>query len=131
MEDTGRQIVEALASRPDDERPWQALRRAFDVVVQMNDAAPEQALRFLRMLQGTPSPRARHVEKQLGRQEMLAPEIARRLGVDSGRPEDTRPSAPAAAASACVDVAAIAWPTTEGTVPLAVLLDHAMDALGE
>ncbi|MGW0841251.1 TetR family transcriptional regulator [Streptomyces sp. NPDC002787] len=131
LEESGRQIAEALAARPDDERPWEALRRAFDVLTQMNAAAPEQSLSYLRMLQETPSLRARHYEKQLSWQELLLPEIARRLGVSPDRPEDTRPSALAAAALACLDVAATGWVACEGTVPLAVLLDRAMGALRE
>ena len=131
LEESGRQIAEALAARPGDERPWEALRRAFDVLERMNKQAPEQALSYLRMLQQTPSLRARHYEKQLSWQGLLAPEIARRLGVEPGRPEDTRPSALAAAALACLDVAAAGWVACEGTVPLALLLDRAMGALTE
>lgn len=131
LEESGRHIAEALTARPDDERPWEALRRAFDVLMRMNEAAPEQALSYLRMLQETPSLRARHYEKQLGWQELLVPEIARRLGVSPDRPEDIRPSALASAALACLDVASRGWVACEGTVPLAVLLDRAMGALGE
>ncbi|MGW0823863.1 TetR family transcriptional regulator [Streptomyces sp. NPDC002845] len=131
LEDSGRQIAEALAARPDEELPWEALRRAFDVITRMNEQAPEQALSYLRMLQETPSLRARHYEKQLSWQELLVPEVARRLGANPDRPEDTRPSAVAAAALACLDVAATRWVACEGTVPLAVLLDRAMGALAE
>ncbi|KUO15390.1 TetR family transcriptional regulator [Streptomyces dysideae] len=131
LEESGRQIAEALAARPDDERPWEALRRALDVLTRMNEAAPEQTLVYLRMLQETPSLRARHHEKQLSWQELLVPEIARRLGVGPDRPEDTRPGALAAAALACLDVAATGWVACEATVPLAVLLDRAMGALEE
>ncbi|WP_338781502.1 TetR family transcriptional regulator [Streptomyces sp. DG1A-41] len=131
LEESGRQIAEALAARPDDEQPWEALRRAFDVLTRMNEAAPEQALSYLRMLQETPSLRARHHEKQLSWQELLVPEIARRLGADPDQAEDIRPSALAAAALACLDAASTAWVACEGTVPLAVLLDRAMGALTE
>jgi AcrR family transcriptional regulator len=131
LEESGRQIAEALAARPDDERPWEALRRAFDVLTRMNAAAPEQALSYLRMLQETPSLRARHYEKQLSWQELLVPEIARRLRANPDRPEDTRPNALAAAALACLDVAATRWVACGGTVPLAVLLDRAMGAFAE
>jgi AcrR family transcriptional regulator len=131
LAESGRQITEALAARPDDEQPWEALRRSLDVLTRMNDQAPEQALSYLRMLQETPSLRARHYEKQLSWQKLLLPEIARRLGADPDRPEDTRPSALAAAALACLDVAATGWVACEGTVPLAELLDRAMGALRE
>jgi AcrR family transcriptional regulator len=131
LEGTGRRIAEALADRPAEERPWEALRRAFDVLTRMNEAAPEQALSYLRMLQETPSLRARHYEKQLRWQEMMVPDIARRLGVGSDRPEDPRPSALVAAALACLDAASTGWVACEGTVPLTVLLDRAMGAFTE
>ncbi|MBC9726514.1 TetR family transcriptional regulator [Streptomyces sp. TRM68367] len=131
LEDTGRDIAEALAARPDDERPWVALRRAFDVLTRRNEGAPEQALSYLRMLQETPSLRARHYEKQLNWQELLVPEIARRLEAGPDRPEDPRPSALVTASLACLDAAARGWVACEGAVPLAVLLDRAMGALTE
>ncbi|MFG2725657.1 TetR family transcriptional regulator [Streptomyces canus] len=131
LEGNGRQIGEALAARPDEERPWVALRRAFDALVRVNEEEPEQTLSLLRMLQETPSLRARHFEKQLKWQEQLAPDIARRLGTSPDLPEDPRPSALVAAALACLDAAATGWVACEGAVPLAVLLDRAMDALTE
>lgn len=131
LEETGRQIAEAFAARPDTERPWEALRRAFDVLTQANEQAPEQALSYLRMLQETPSLRARHFEKQLSWQAMLEPEIARRLGVSADQPEEVGPNALSGAALACLDAAATGWVACGGAVPLAVLLDRAMDTLTE
>ena len=131
LEGDGQQVAEALAARPDEERPWVALRRAFDVLVRVNEEAPEQTLSFLRMLQETPSLRARHFEKQLQWQEQMVPEIARRLEASPGRPEDPRPTALVAASLACLDAAARGWVACEGTVSLAVLLDRAMGALTE
>ncbi|MDX5567525.1 TetR family transcriptional regulator [Streptomyces sp. ID05-04B] len=132
LEESGRQIAAEFAARPDDEQPWEALRRAFDVLTRSNEAAPpEQVLSYLRMLQETPSLRARHHEKQLSWKKLLVPEVARRLGADPDRPEDTRSSALAAAALACLDAASTAWVACEGTVPLAVLLDRAMGALAK
>jgi|SRR6185437_16979891 AcrR family transcriptional regulator len=131
LADSGRQIAQELRARPEDERPWTALRRAFDVLVRMNEADPQDALRYLRMLQETPSLRARHFEKQLSWQEMLVPEVARRLSVGPGRHEDPRPGALVAAALACLDMAAASWVACEGNVPLAVLLDRAMGAFTE
>ena len=132
LEETGRQIAEALTARPDEEQPWEALRRAFDVLTRINEAAsPQQLLSYLRMLQEAPSLRARHHEKQLGWQKLLVPEVARRLGADPDRPEDARPSALVGAALACLDAASAAWVACEGTVPLPTLLDRAMGALAK
>ncbi|MEV0223252.1 TetR family transcriptional regulator [Streptomyces sp. NPDC050704] len=131
LEERGRQIAEALAARPDKERPWVALRHAFDVLVRLNEEAPEETLNYLRMMQETPSLRARHFEKQLKWQELLVPEIARRMGASPDQPADPRPGALVAAALACLDVAATARVACEGAVPLEVLLDRAMGALTE
>ncbi|MFI5876139.1 TetR/AcrR family transcriptional regulator [Streptomyces sp. NPDC051445] len=131
LEGYGQQVAEALATRPDEERPWVALRRAFDVLVRVNEEAPEQTLSFLRLLHETPSLRARHFEKQLKWQEQMVPEIARRLEAGPGRPVDPRPTALVAAALGCLDAAARGWVACEGAVPLADLLDQAMGALTE
>ncbi|WP_433463993.1 hypothetical protein [Spirillospora sp. CA-128828] len=69
------------------------------------------------MLQDTPSLRARHYEKQLGWQEMMVPEIARRLGTGPDQPEDPRPTALVAAALACADAASTGWVACEGKAP--------------
>ncbi|AVV44599.1 hypothetical protein C6376_27345 [Streptomyces sp. P3] len=79
----------------------------------------------------TPPLPARHFGKQLGRQELLVPELARRLGGDPDRPEDPRPTALVAAALACADAATTGWVACEGTVPMAVLLGRAMSAVAE
>ncbi|MEU6222593.1 TetR family transcriptional regulator [Streptomyces sp. NPDC047042] len=131
LEGNGPQVVEALAARPDEERPLVALRRAFDVLVRVNEEAPEQTLSFLRLLHGTPSLRARHFEKQLKWQEQMVPEIARRLETGPDDPEDPRPTALVAAALACLDAAARGWVAGEGKASLADLLDRAMGALTE
>jgi hypothetical protein len=66
------------------------------------------------MLQGTPSLHARHYEKQLRWQEMMVPEITRRLGASPDQPEDPRPNALVAAALACLDAASMGWVAGEG-----------------
>ena len=131
LEGTGRQIAQALAARPEDEQPWESLRRAFDVITGMNAQSPREALSYLRMLNETPSLRARHWEKQLTWQNLLVPEIARRVAAEPGVAADVRASALVASALACLDAAANAWVACEGAVPLAGLLDGAMGALTE
>jgi AcrR family transcriptional regulator len=131
LEEHGRHMAEALAARPEQERPWPALRRTFDVLVRLHEDTPEEVLSYLRMLQETPSLRARNFEKQLKWQELLVPEIARRLGVAPDQPDDPRPNALVAAALACLDAAATGWVAGEGSVPFATLLDRAMGALTE
>jgi AcrR family transcriptional regulator len=131
LQDVGRHIAAELAARPDDERPWEALRRAFDVTVRWTEERPEQALSSQRMFKETPSLRARSFEKRLAWQELMVPDIARRLTADRGRPEEVRPAALVAAALACLDTALTRWVACEGAVPMAELLDRAMGAITE
>lgn len=125
----GREIATVLAGRPEDERPWDSLRRAFDVITGLNAEEPEKALGFARMLSDTPSLRARHWEKVFSWQNLLVPEIARRLGADPTAAEDPRAHALVASALACTDAATDAWTACDGATPLPVLLDRAMGAL--
>lgn len=131
LENLGNELAEALAVRPRRERPWEALRRTFDVIIQLNEAVPERSLRFLRMLNETPSLRARHSEKQLKWQSLLVPDVAARVGARPDLAEDPGPTALVASALGCLDAATGAWVACEGAVRLAVLLDRAMDAVKE
>ncbi|WP_244373687.1 TetR/AcrR family transcriptional regulator [Streptomyces griseorubiginosus] len=127
LNDSGLRVAEALAARPEHESPWMALRRAFDVLVRMNEEDVQQTLRYLRMLADTPALHARHVEKQLAWRDLLGQEIARRMGTDPDWPSDPRPPALAAAALACLDAASSAWIACDGAIPLSAMLDRAMD----
>jgi len=127
LEAVGRRLARALAARPDDEPPWLAMRRAFDLLVSLNDADPKRTLVLLRMLRDTPSLKARHLEKQLRWQELLTPHLPR--GTVAGG-NDPRPRAIAAAALACLDAAQEAWVASDGTVALSRLLDMTMKAVG-
>lgn len=129
LEEYGQRLAEALAARPEQERPWEALRRTFDVITQANEESPERALSLLRMLSDTPSLRARHSEKQLRWQNLLVPEVSRRLGVDAADAQDPRAHAVVGAALACLDAANAAWVACDGAVAASVLLDRAMDTL--
>lgn len=105
----GHEIAAALATRPADERPWDALRRAFDVVTHTDPAEPEQSLSLMRLLSDACALTTRQWEKTQGWQSMLVPEISRRLG-DSGEPADAlRARALVASAIACLDAATDAW----------------------
>lgn len=124
----GQRVADALAARPADEPAWQALRRAFDLLITQRLAYPDEGLALSRMLHDTPSLQARQLGKQLGWQDLLAPEVARRLGVPD-EPYDPRPRALVAAALGCLNVAVDVWTATDGTVPLADLVDQAMGAV--
>jgi AcrR family transcriptional regulator len=128
LEELGQKARDALVARPADEPAWQALRHAFNVLIAERSAYPESGVSMHRMLRDTPSLQARQLGKQMGWQELLAPEVARRLGV-SGDPYDPRPRALVAAALGCLNVAIDVCALSEGAVDMADLLDQAMGAL--
>jgi AcrR family transcriptional regulator len=128
LEELGQRVLDALTARPATEPAWEALRHAFDVLIEEGSALPEQGLTMNRMLHDTPSLKARQLGKQLGWQDLLAPEIARRLGVPAEAP-DPRPRALVAAALGCMNVAIDVWAASGGALSLGDLLDQAMSAL--
>jgi AcrR family transcriptional regulator len=128
LQEVGRQVAAAFAARPEDERPWTALRRAFDVMADRNARDPERSLRFFAMMCRTPSLKARHWEKQQRWHDLLDPEMRRRLHRSSAVPDPVA-TALVGAALACLDAATEAWLACEGAEPLGALLDQSMGAL--
>ncbi|MFJ7995600.1 TetR family transcriptional regulator [Streptomyces sp. NPDC096310] len=126
----GREVAEALAARPADERPWEALRRAFDVVAGPRPGEAGAPMDAIRLLSDACALMTRQWEKTQGWQSMLAPEISRRLGGPDPA-IDLRANALAAAAISCFDAATDAWTACGGAVPLADLTDQAMGYLRE
>ncbi|UOE21954.1 TetR family transcriptional regulator [Thermobifida halotolerans] len=130
--DRGHRVHSALTARPAEEEPWTAVRAAF---LALRDEARDSVgteLRIARMLFQTPSLRARHLEKHLAWQEMLTPELARRLRTLEGLEETDaihRAAAIIATALACLDVATETWVRRNGTVPLEDLWDEAVAAV--
>jgi AcrR family transcriptional regulator len=128
LEEIRQRLLEAFAERPEQEPVWRSLRRAFDVLIEESVALPERGLAMARMLHNTPSLRCRQLGKQLGWQDALVPEIARRLGAADAA-FDARPRALAAAALGCMNAAVDVWTASDGALDIAVLLDQAMDAV--
>lgn len=109
----GERLQSALQARPPAESAWTALSEAFRVM----DTGDSSELRLAtaQMYRDNPSLRARHLEKHLRWQELLAPEIGRRLGIPvDDAAADPRPRALIAAALSCLDVAIDAWLASEG-----------------
>jgi hypothetical protein len=75
-----------------------------------------------------PANRSATTKKQVTWQDLLTPEVARRLGVASGA-ADPRPRALVAAALACLNAAVDIWIAADGAVGLPTLFDQAMSAL--
>ncbi|KTF38167.1 hypothetical protein LMG919_04210 [Xanthomonas vesicatoria] len=124
----GHQIAAELVVRPQKERPWEALRRAFDVVTQAIDGDPERSLVMMRLLIDACALMTRDWEKTQGWQSLLAPEIARRLGADAPNAE-LQANALVASAISCFDSATGSWAASEGKASLSALLDTAMATL--
>jgi AcrR family transcriptional regulator len=128
--EVGHQVAAALAARPRHERPWDSLRRAFDVITQTDADDPEQSSSVIRLLSDACARMTRDWDKTQGWQSLLVPEISRRLG-DGSPSTDPRAPALVASAVACLAAAIDAWTACEGTTALSVLLDRAMGTLSK
>ncbi|GAA1815718.1 TetR family transcriptional regulator [Agromyces neolithicus] len=120
-------IAEALARRPAQEEPWDAIRAAFHEAQEISALDKQSTLALGRMLFDTPSLLARHVEKRLRWQELLVPLIAARL--PSGGDRDLQAHAIVASALSCLDAASRAWLRSSGEAELGDLYDQAVAAV--
>jgi AcrR family transcriptional regulator len=128
VDELGHQVMEALVKQPEGEPVWHALRGAFDPLLELTAASPERWLAVARMLSDAPSLKASQLGRQLAWQDMLVPDVARRLGIANAA-LDARPRALVAAAIACLNAARDVWTASDGTLDLPTLLDQAMSAL--
>jgi AcrR family transcriptional regulator len=127
----GEVVASALAARPADESPWDALRAAFESLRGPGYNAEHQLV-VTKMIYGTPSLRARYIDKQLNWMALLAPEIANRLRKTGDLPKrDLELSARAIVSTAliCLSLASEAWAARDGTVDIGVLYDVAIAAV--
>lgn len=124
----GEVIKGALAARPAEESAWDALRAAF-YSLRGPDYSPQTELALARMCHDTPSLHARHVEKQLRWQDLLAPEVAKRLGDVPDAVRDLHARAVIATSLACLDLAFHAWRESGGTADVEDLYGQAIAAV--
>ena len=104
----GAKVQEALEAVPLDVPPWEAIEEAFWRVAEQ--APGDEAMRKeAEMLYGTPSLRARSIEKHFQWQELMVPNIQRRLEAGGGDARPPAADAIVASAIACLDVAGQAW----------------------
>lgn len=106
LAEQGPVILEALRARPDDEPIWDALRHAFGVLSTLVN--PERGAAIGRLVTSSPALRAAHLEKHLRWQQVLAPEVERRVGTGDA-PPGLVGEAIVATALACLDAATAAW----------------------
>src|ERR1700761_6033665 len=82
-------VRDALVARPPEEDPWQALTAALAALADA-PGKPAAALETALLTSANPTLRARHLEKHLRWQELLVPEIERRMGLTPGPVPDPR-----------------------------------------
>jgi AcrR family transcriptional regulator len=124
----GELIRRELEARPATEDAWTALLNALrDAPRPGQDEAT--TLKISKMLYGTPSLRARSIEKHLQWQALLTPEIRRRLGVAPNDEHDLRADAIVACVLSCLDVAGEAWTRGDGRESLEELVMSAVAAV--
>ncbi|GIM83126.1 TetR family transcriptional regulator [Winogradskya consettensis] len=128
--DAGERLLEALVGRPEGETAWVAMRRALDPLIEQYAAHDERVRRLTRLVVTTPVLAASHREKNGRWQELLRPEIARRLGSDPEDASDPAAGAVIAAALGCVEATLIAWTSSDHEQELGKILDRAMGAVG-
>lgn len=124
----GERVRDALQARPAEESAWVALRAAFTALRDPRQS-PAAVLAVAQMYHDAPSLRARHLEKHLHWQELLAPDVEKRLGIASPSRADPRARAVVAAALACLDTAVEAWRESGGDADLEELFDQAVAAV--
>ncbi|MDA0635119.1 TetR family transcriptional regulator [Nonomuraea sp. MCN248] len=124
----GELIREELEARPAAEDAWTALINALRHAPRLGQDDVTM-LKISKMLYGTPSLRARSLEKHLQWQALLTPEIRRRLGVAPDDEHDLRADAIVACVLMCVDVAGEAWTRSAGSQSLEDLLLEAVAAV--
>jgi AcrR family transcriptional regulator len=128
MLEQGYGVADALAARPADEAPWEALRRAFDECLDAIRSDGSRALARATMLATTPSLRAASLHKRDQWTGLLYPHVLPRVGGPAASRE-LRARAIASAALACLHVAVDAWIESAGKKGLDVLLDTAFEAV--
>ncbi|ANZ35842.1 hypothetical protein BBK82_06825 [Lentzea guizhouensis] len=106
LAEQGPVILEALRARPDDEPIYDALGHALEVVGELT--SHERGTMIARLVATTPALRAAHLEKHLRWQEVLAPEVERRIGTGDA-PAGLVGEAVVASLLACLDAATTVW----------------------
>ncbi len=125
-------VAAALAARPEDEPPWDALRAALLSLRQSRAQDDRAELEIGRMLYETPTLRARHLEKQLAWESLLAPVLAERIRSTTQNATidpELQASAIVSGSLACLDVASKTWILGDGARDLTQLYDEAVAAI--
>jgi AcrR family transcriptional regulator len=131
LEPQGEVVASALAARPADESPWDALRAAFESL-RGPDYDDRRQLMVTKMIYASSTLRARYIDKRMSWLPLLVPEIARRLRTAGDVSEgDLTLSARAIVSTAmsCLSLAAEEWAAEDGAADIAVFYDIAIAAV--
>ena len=123
---TGEQVVGDIRARPGDEDPWHALHQVLRRWQQQIHAS-EQALANLRLIESTPSLRARLHEKREHWRQQVSDALRGRPG--AGLDAFTA-NLLTNAATAALDTVSQEWLRSGGTADRAALLDRAFTLIG-
>ena len=129
LDDMGARLHDAIVARPPDEPPLQAVHTALRPRIAAVAADAERTLRFVRLLQTSPSLRAQELERRARLRELVADAIAQRLGTDLNA--GLRPRLLASIALVPFDVAVATWFDSRPDAELGALLNEAIGALTE
>lgn len=122
---TGEQVVDDLLARPGDEDPWHALHHVLSRWEQQIHAS-EQALTRLRLIESTPSLRARLHERRAHWRQRVSDALRERPGA---RLDAFTADLLTNAATAALDTVTHAWLRSGGAADRAALLDRAFGLL--
>jgi AcrR family transcriptional regulator len=128
FDDLGLQLRAALALRPAEEPPFEAVRHALGALVDVYTTQAERVMAAKRLSYETPSIRARLLDKHARWENGLTDELARRLRVDPER--DPRPRLVSAVALAAFSTAVTSWCGGTGKRRLGALVDDALASVG-
>lgn len=128
LDQMAERLRDAVLARPAQESPLVAVHAALRPQVAAYVADADRTLAVVRLLQRSPSLRARELESRQRMRELVAEAIGRRLGVDHRT--DLRPRLLAGIALVPFDVAITTWVESRADEDVHAILDAAIAGLG-
>lgn len=129
VDSIGRELLEGLQARPENEPVWQSLRHALGALSRTYASDPGRTRQLITLMDSAPTLAATHLGKHARWSRLLQPEVSRRLDINPDDRSDPRPHALISSALACADAALSAWGASETPEPIDELLARAMNAV--
>lgn len=118
-----------FAATPHEDGIWAALRRSMHPLEQWVEEDPARVLALLRLIERTPTLRARYLDRVDVWRAGLAGLVTTRLGIGGQDGAEVYVAVVAAAAMGAFLAGGRAWAKAGGSVPLPRLFDQAFDAM--